>query len=177
MKSTKNFTLIIACISFVTVLGAGVYEHVVVIPQWSAAPPASLTMFAGQYGLHAENFWIPIHPITLFFLGGALIANWYSNRRKKILIVLCSYILILALTFGYFVPELILLIGTPVHDITDPDLLRRASAWETLSLIRLSMLVVLSFILLSALTKSHDKVKKHSAHAVPLSYDNDSLGG
>lgn len=177
MKSTKNFTMIIACMCFLTVFGAGVYEHVVLVPKWSAAPPSSLTMFQGQYGIHAENFWMPIHPITLFFLGGALIANWYSNRRRKILIVLGGYIIILMMTFGLLVPELMTLTGTAFHDHVDPDLVKKASNWETLSLIRLALIAILAFILLSSLTKSHDRVKKHAHHAVPMNYENDSLGG
>jgi hypothetical protein len=177
MKSTKNFTMIIACMCLMTVFGAGVYEHVVLVPKWSAAPPSSLLMFSGPYGIHAEDFWMPIHPITLFFLGGALIANWYSNRRRRILIVLGGYIIILAMTFGFFVPELITLIGTPYHDNVDPDLVRRASTWEALSLVRLVVIAILAFILLSALTKSHDKVKKHAHHAARMNYENDSLGG
>ncbi|MEP6793419.1 MAG: hypothetical protein ABJB16_03770 [Saprospiraceae bacterium] len=177
MKSTKNFTMIIACMCILTVFGGGVYEHVVLVPRWSAAPPSSLLMFNGPFGIQGEDFWIPIHPITLFFLGGALIANWYSNRRRKILIVMGGYIVILVMTFGFFVPELITLIGTPYHDHVDPELVRRASTWETLSLIRLSVIAILAFILLSALTKSHDRVKKHAHPAVPLSYENDSMGG
>ncbi|HZV68264.1 MAG TPA: hypothetical protein VFG10_01930 [Saprospiraceae bacterium] len=181
MKSAKNFTLIIASMCFMVILGAAVYEHVVLIPEWSAALPASLSMYQGPYGLHPEKFWIPIHPFTILCLGIALVVNWKSNRRKNIFIVIGGYIFILVLTFGYFVPELIRLTETPFSDNIDADLVKRASTWEALSLVRLVGIAILSFILLSALPKSHEKHKKHTSQptsqAAPLAYDNDSKGG
>jgi len=181
MKSAKNFTLIIASMCFMVILGAAVYEHIVLIPKWSAALPASLSMYQGTYALHPENFWIPIHPITILCLGVALVVNWKSNRRKNIFIVLGGYIFILVLTFGYFVPELIRLTETPFSDTVDPELVKRASTWEALSLVRLIALAILSMLLLSALPKSYERHKKHitqgPSQAAPLAYDNDSKGG
>jgi len=175
MKSTKDLLLILASICFIIILGAAVYEHVAVVPKWSAAPPSSLAMFQGEYGLQAQYFWMSIHPATLLLMVAALIANWKNTRRKSILIGLGSYVLILAITSAYFVPELLSITGTPFQDTVDQGLVKRASMWETLSLIRLFFIAILSVILLSALTKSNEKV--HEVTTVPLSYKNDALGG
>ncbi len=177
MKSPKDLLLILASICFVIFLGAAVYEHMAVIPKWSDAPPSSLTMFQGKYGLHAEYFWIPIHPVTILLMVGALITNWKNARRKNILIVLIGYVVILAFTYIYFVPQLISIIQTPFNDTIDQGLVQRSSMWETLSLIRLVIIAVLSVILLSALTKSNEIVVEHEVNTVPLSYENDSMGG
>ena len=177
MKSLKNILLILASICFVIILGGAIYEHIAVVPKWSAAPPSSLTMFQGKYGLHSEYFWIPIHPVTILLMVGALITNWKNVRRKNILIVLISYIVILITTFSFFVPELISIIQTPFQDTVDPDLVRRSSMWETLSLIRLSIIAILSIILLSALTQPAEIVVVQEVTTVPLSYENDSMGG
>src|SRR5690349_21100429 len=107
MKSPKDLLLILGSICFIIVLGAAVYEHIVLIPKWSTAPPASLSMYQGPYGLHPENFWIPIHPITLALLVAALITNWNNTRRKDLITVIGGYVLILLVTFTYFVPTLI----------------------------------------------------------------------
>src|SRR5688572_285104 len=107
MKSTKDLLLILASICFIVVFGGAVYEHIAVVPAWSSGPPASLYLFQGDHALRAEYFWMSIHPVTLLFMIGALIVNWNTARRKNILIVLGSYILILAITSVYFVPRLI----------------------------------------------------------------------
>ena len=177
MKSTKNIFLILASMSFILVLGAATYEHLGVVPQWSAAPPSSLAMFQGEYGLKAENFWIPIHPVTFLLMVGALIANWKTPRRNNILTVLIGYVIILASTFIYFVPELLDITQTPYQENVDQVLVDRASMWETLSLVRLVFIAVLAYILLSALTKATEIVVVPKATAVPLNYQNDSLGG
>ncbi len=183
MHSLKNVLLILASISFICVLGGAVYEHIAVIPTWSAAPPRSLSMYQGEYGLHPEYFWMAIHPVTLLLLIGALITNWKNSRRKHILIVLGTYFLILVITTIYFVPELISITHTPYQDNVDESLVARSSQWEMLSIIRMLVLAVLCYILLSTLTKMVEVVKinstSHSSGSgtAPLAYPNDSLGG
>jgi hypothetical protein len=47
--------------------GAQIFETAVVVPAWTAAPPASLAMFQGQFGLDFKTFWIvfpSLHEIT-----------------------------------------------------------------------------------------------------------------
>ncbi len=158
MKSIKNIFLILASLSFATIMGAAIYEHISITPHWSAAPPLSLTMFQGKYGLNSGLFWIIIHPVTVLLLIVALIVNWKNSRRKQILWVLSSYIIILIITAIYFVPELIHIITSPYQNHIDKDLQARAALWQKLSLLRLSLVILLSFILLSSLTKSADEL-------------------
>ena len=159
MKSAQNLLLILASLSFVTIMGAAIYECVSTTPHWSAAPPLSLTMFQGQYGLNSGLFWLIIHPVTLLFFIAALIANWKNARRRQILYVLSTYIVILIITAVYFVPELIHIISSPYQDNIDKDLQSRAALWEKLSLIRLILVAVLSAVLLSSLTKPADALR------------------
>ncbi|MCB0445987.1 MAG: hypothetical protein KDD03_00460, partial [Gelidibacter sp.] len=65
MRNYKNIIYAIACLSFSIIIGAAFFEHLAVWPQAYAAPPASLGMFQGDYGLNAGAFWIKIHPVTL----------------------------------------------------------------------------------------------------------------
>jgi len=155
-----------------------VYEHIAVIPQWSAAPPKSLSMHQGDYRLKAENFWMMIHPITLLLMIVALILNWKNPRRKNIMITLGVYFLILVITTVWFVPELISITGTIYQDTMDETLTGRAGLWEMLSIIRMLVLFVLCVILLAALLKSDQVVQRVTASTnVPLNYPNDALGG
>src|SRR4028119_799519 len=144
-----------ACLSFSVVIGAAVYEHLAVVPQWSAAPPVSLSMFQGKYGLNAAAFWIPIHPVTLLLLIGALVFAWKTEGKKHVLITLTGYVIILAITGTYFVPELLSITGTAFSETIDPSLTERAGRWELLSLVRLSVLVGLAMVLFLGLTRLH----------------------
>lgn len=155
MTSAKDFFLILASISFMLIIGAAVYEHLAVVPSWTAAPPASLEMFSVEYPLESGHFWMPIHPVTVLLLIIALIVNWNTARKKNIFFVLLGYVAILALTFVYFVPVLMEFITMPPQDRVDQALTEKASTWELLSLIRLVFLFVLAYFLLKTLTISN----------------------
>ncbi len=149
----KNLIYAFACFSFTSVIGGAIYEHLAVVPQWSAAPPASLSMFQGQYGLKPENFWMLIHPITLILLISSLIISWKTARRINVLSCFIGYGIILIITRIYFVPELIDITSTPYSDEVDQSLQQRGQLWESLSLIRLAVLIGLSITMFFGLTK------------------------
>ena len=149
----KTFLLILACITFIIVIGGATYEHAAVVPVWSAAVPVSLSMFQGEHPLAAANFWIPVHPVTMIFLVTSMIANWRTPRRAYIITTLIGYAAILGLTFVYFVPELMAITQSAYSATVDAELTRRANLWETLSLVRLGALIVLAVVLLFGLSK------------------------
>jgi hypothetical protein len=68
--------------------------------------------------------------------------------------------LILAITASYFVPELLSITTTAFSESVDAVLTKRASLWETLSLVRLGVLVVLAITLMAGLTKPNKAVVK-----------------
>lgn len=152
----KNILYAFTCLSFAAIIGAAIYEHLGVVPQWAAAPPASLAMYQGEYPLKAENFWMPIHPVTMALLIVSLIVFWRTLRRINLLVTLAGYVIILIITFIYFVPELISITGTPYSDVADPELTSRAKTWEILSIIRLFVLIGLAINLFMGLTKPYD---------------------
>lgn len=152
----RDLVLVLASISFVIVIGGAVYEHLALVPVWVSAVPASLTVFQGDHALKAQNFWIPIHPITMLLLVFALILNWRSERRGLILTTIVGYLSVLVITFLYFVPELMAITQTPFSETVDAALTARAGRWETLSLIRLGFLLILAVVLLFSLTRQYD---------------------
>lgn len=159
----KNLLYSITCLAFIIVIGGAVYEHLNVVPTWAAAPPASLSMFQGEYGLNPELFWMLIHPVNLVLFILTIGFHWRSERRKNLLIVFISYVVILIITFIHFVPELISITETAYSTRVDSNLTARASMWEILSIVRLGVLVVLSIILLLGLTKDNGKTAKELA--------------
>jgi hypothetical protein len=58
----KDLIYALTCLCFTIMIGGAVYEHLNIVPQWSAAPPLSLSMFQGEYGLKPGTFWMVIHP-------------------------------------------------------------------------------------------------------------------
>lgn len=148
-----NLLYSLACLCFCIMIGGAVYEHTSVVPQWAAAPPASLSMFQGEYGLNPAPFWQSIHPVTLIFLIISLVLNWKGARRNHILYVLIPYFLILVITAIYFVPELMAITNTAFANTVNADLTRRAKTWEILSLVRLAVLIGMAVFLLRGLTK------------------------
>ena len=166
MKSIRTLLLISGCISFVIVLGGAVYEHLNMVPRWKLAPPASLTMFQGKYGIDAPRFWKLIHPIALSLMLASLITNWKTARRKYILSSVGAYVLVLIITFIYFVPELILIMQTPYQPVTDNGLVSRANTWEKLSLVRMVFIFGIAGILLFALTKGNENKEPGPARLV-----------
>lgn len=156
MQNVRTFVLILAAISFVTVIGGAVYEHLAVVPVWTSAVPASLTMMQGKYAITPYRFWIPIHPVTMSLLLIAMILNWRTERRKFVITTIAGYASVLLVTFLYFVPELLTLTGASYSIDVDPALTRRAGIWEILSLIRLGCMVVTAIVILFGLSKSAD---------------------
>lgn len=149
----RTLLLILGCISFIIVIGGATYEHAAIVPIWTSAVPASLHMFQGEYGLASENFWIPVHPVTLILLFAGLIANWRTPRRNYVLVTIIGYAGVLGVTFVYFVPELMAIVRSSYTTTIDAELTSRALRWQSLSLVRLAFLIVLAIVLLFGLSK------------------------
>ncbi len=154
----KDILYAITCLTFSIMVGGAVYEHLCVVPSWSAAPPLSLSMFQGEYGLKAETFWMLIHPVNLLLFSASLAMCWRTQRKKSLIIVLAGYISILIITAIYFVPELLTIVQTPFSTEVDPDLTRRAKLWEVLSIIRMFVLFALTIVLYLGLTRAGTRV-------------------
>lgn len=150
----KNILYALTCLSFSVIVGAAIYEHTALWPAAFSEPPKSLMVFQGPYRLDAAMFWMLVHPVTLLLFVITLAVSWNTNRRKNVLIAMGGYVVILLVTFSFFVPELLELTGTPYSDTVDASLQSRASRWTTLSLIRLGLLIVLAMNLLVGLTKA-----------------------
>lgn len=153
MAQIRTFVLILGAISFIIVIGGAVYEHTALVPVWTNAIPASLSMFQGEYGLRPINFWSWVHPVTMLLLVLALVLNWRTARKPYIILVIGGYFLALLVTFIYFVPELLLLTQTAFSTSIDPDLTARGGRWESLSLFRLAFMFLLAIVLLFAVAR------------------------
>ena len=149
----KDILYAFSCLAFATIVGGAVYEHLNVVPKWSAGPPTTLSMFQGPYGLNPELFWKIIHPVNILLFLLTLVTHWKTERRKNIAVVFAVYAVILVVTALFFVPELINITTSAFSPTPDPVLTRRARLWENLSLLRLAVMVVLALVFFTGLAK------------------------
>ena len=108
----------------------------------------------GPYPLNEVRFWALIHPLLILSLIAALIFNWNSRaRRKLIAISFLIYVILLVVSGIYFIPELILFQNSPQSTVTPAEWVVRGRRWQQLSWLR-GLISYLAYVpLIFALTK------------------------
>lgn len=155
--ATRNFgtfALMVAIILWGTLLGGVAYSHLVYFPAYLSALPASAVVVNGPYGMNDGIFWAIIHPLLIIALVAALVLNWNSSLRGKLIAVsLAVYVVVLLISFVYFVPELILFKHSPESTVSATEWLTRGRRWQRLSWLRGLAMYLAILPLLFALTK------------------------
>jgi hypothetical protein len=155
MKRAREISLLAAITFWATIIGAVMYSHVVFLSAYLPNLPASTSLLSGPYGIHDENFWIPIHPLCIIALVITLVLNWnLLPRRKYILATLILYIIVLVITFIYFVPELQAFASSHQSNLPAAQWIERGTRWEKLSWIRGFFMYCGFVLLLMALVKN-----------------------
>lgn len=150
-----TYSLFLSIILWGTVLGGIVYSHLVYFPVYLSALPDSAVVVNGPYGLHEAVFWMTIHPLLILSLIVALVLNWKSeSRRKLISISFAIYFLVLVVTQIYFIPELIAFAESTKSTVLPSEWLARGQRWQRLSWIRGAVMYAGILPLLLALTKT-----------------------
>lgn len=164
MQQTKQISLIITLILWATLAGAIMYSHIVYFPPYLSHLPASTNLISGEYGLHDENFWKLIHPVTILSTLISLILNWkLTTRRKFIFIALAIYALALITTATYFVPELIAFADSKnATTVTVAEWYQRGQTWQHLSWVRGFFMSCGFVMLLMALAKDNNDMRLSS---------------
>lgn len=132
--------------------GAQVWETALMVPAWTAAPPASLIFFQKPYGLDFKVFWIVTHGVHELIFIIALVFNWnIKKRRNLILLVLAGHIAVRAWTLMYFAPTIIEFQALPYSDTIDVFLQQKAAHWRNLNYVRVAIFFVLNLLLIPGL--------------------------
>jgi hypothetical protein len=153
-RNLGTFLLMLAIVLWGTLLGGVVYSHLVYFPPYLSDLPASAVIVNGPYALNDARFWALIHPLLILSLVAALVFNWNSSsRRKLIALSFVVYVIILLWSFYYFVPELILFKHSPESTVPASEWLARGRRWQRLSWLRGVVMYVAYAPLLLALTK------------------------
>lgn len=156
----STFVLMLAIILWGTLLGGVVYSHLVYFPAYLSDLPGSAVIVNGPYGMHDGKFWALIHPLLIISLVAALVFNWNSSsRRRLVALSFVVYVIVLVVSFIYFVPELILFQHSPESTVTAADWLARGRRWQRLSWLRGATMYIAFVPLLFALTKPANDAK------------------
>ena len=135
-------------------LGGVVYSHLVYFPAYLSDLPASAVVVNGPYGLNDGIFWAIIHPLLIISLVAALVLNWNSSSRRKLIAVsFVMYVVVLLISLFYFVPELVLFKHSPESTVPATEWLARGRRWQRLSWLRGLTMYLAIVPLLFALTK------------------------
>jgi hypothetical protein len=134
----------------VAVCAAGSYEHVVIVPEWTEAPPASLAMFHGPHGIDTGRWWRVVHIPTLLLAVTAYLLLRGHPRRGFVGAAALSYVMVLGATGAWYLPELVALTEDLAAPIAPHEWRERAKSWEVASLVRLAVMYVNAGLLLWA---------------------------
>jgi Domain of unknown function (DUF1772) len=155
--ATRNLgtvALMLAITLWGTLLGGVVYSHLVFFPVYLSALPDSAVLVNGPFGLSEGIFWAIMHPLLIISLVAALVLNWNSRpRRRLIALSFAVYVGILIISLVYFVPELVLFKNSPQSTVPATEWLARGRRWQRLSWVRGLTMYVMFVPLLWALTK------------------------
>ncbi len=150
----RETTLWIGMFFMSILIGATVYQMIVVVPAFSRDIPNGMIEFARGH-VQTKTFWTsPIMPIGFLISILALILNWRTRRKKWLLLSVSLAALAEVLTMIFVFPQLKimgLLDGNPSTDTT--MLTSTIKRWIVVDQLRFFILAVPSFFLyLKALT-------------------------
>lgn len=152
----RTISLMLSIVLWGTLLGGVAYSHLVYFPVYLSGLPDSAVLVNGPYGLNEGIFWMTIHPLLILSLIVTLALNWgLQSRRKLILVSFVVYVVILIISFLYFVPELMAFKQSPVSGLSRADWLARGQRWQILSWVRGAICYAAFVPLLVALTRSN----------------------
>jgi len=137
--------LFITTLVYFLMNGAQIFETAVIVPKWTAAPPHSLQLFQGKYGLDFKWFWIVIHSIHEITFIVAIIFCWRLDPiRNGLLILFAVHFAVRVWTLAYFAPNIIDFQKIANTSSGGADLLSRTNLWRTLNYVRVGIFVAVS---------------------------------
>lgn len=143
--------LLITTLIYFIMNGAGIFETAVIVPKWTAAPPASFQLFKGEYGIDLKFFWIAMHSIHEVTFIVAIIFCWnIPGVREWMLLLFALHFGVRVWTLMYFVPNIIEFQKIANGAEPTPDLTARAKRWKNLNYIRMVAFLAVSGGVLTA---------------------------
>jgi hypothetical protein len=134
--------LLITTLIYFIMNGAGIFETAVIIPKWTASPPASFQIFKGEYGIDLKFFWIAMHSIHEITFIVAIIFCWHiAGIREWLLALFAIHLGVRVWTLAYFAPNIIEFQKIANGGETNGNLRERTQVWKNLNYIRTGLFI------------------------------------
>jgi len=146
-------------ISLGILIGATVFEALVITPLWAGAPPESVRGWNEnpRYAIESGIFFGLIAPALLLSTLVTLIAGWnmpWTRRKWLIAAVACTLIGFVA-TVSFFVPILSETTFTRGADLSDAQIVEKVNGWVTYNWGRMAIQIIGWLAALRALSLRH----------------------
>lgn len=146
--------LFITTLAYFLMNGAQIFETAVIVPKWTAAPPASFQLFKAPHGLDFKAFWIIMHSLHEITFILAIVFCWKLDPvRNWLLILFALHFAVRVWTLTYFAPNIIEFQKIANGETTGADLLQRAQQWKLLNYIRVGIFILVSMGLIPVCMK------------------------
>src|SRR5262245_22795653 len=158
------FWLVTTTAVYVLMNGAQLFETILIVPSWTAAPPASLGMFQGPYRLDFKAFWIVLHSLHELTLMLALAFCWHlTTVRRWLLVLVTVHVAVRAWTIVYFAPTIIAFQNMPYSPTIDPGLVEQAARWRALNIVRVALFMAVNLGLVPLIVRV-ERMRGAAAH-------------
>jgi hypothetical protein len=128
--NVAEWSLVFLCFSMAAAFGGGLFEHIVVVPIWSASAPSSFAIIQRGTGVPLQRFWIPVHAAITVFMLLTLYLTWHDfTVRYFLLIGLTSYIVMRVWSGLFFIREMLKFQNIPLHSAPSAELSARVVRW------------------------------------------------
>lgn len=131
-------------------IGGGLYEQLVVVPLWSNAPPDSVLAYHQhnvanpQFALNqGGRFWMFFTPLSGLLAVAALVSGLRTQtaHRKWRIAGTALTLIVIVLTFVWFVPNIILLTGERATELNAERITSLTNCWVRLNWARAAALI------------------------------------
>ena len=146
-------------VSLGILIGATVFEALVITPLWAGSPPESVRGWNEnpRYAIEGGIFFGLIAPALLLSSLASLIAGWKMPRKRRkwlVAAVICTFIGFVA-TGLFFVPILRETIFTRGAGLSDAEIVEKVNSWVTYNWWRMAIQTVGWLAALRALSLRH----------------------
>ena len=148
--SMAKWSLVLLCFATACAVGGGLYEHVVLMPLWAAAPPSSFSIIQPGTGVPLQRFWVPVHLAITVLLPFSLVLAWTERKVRLFLFIgLTSYLVMRVWSILFFIPEMLSFQRVPLDSPPSAELLERVMEWTSFTWYREPLVAIafLSFLL------------------------------
>lgn len=157
--------LLITTLAYFLMNGAQIFETAVVVPKWSAQPPASIAVLQGAFAPDLKTFWIAAHSVHELTFFAAIFFCWQLHDvRLPLLIIIGLHFLVRIWTLCYFAPNIMAFQKSDLS-VVSVQLQSAVRLWRNLNYIRVGAFILLSICVAVQYNKVRHNQKYHAENS------------